>query len=107
MRGLLILVVLFAVSAWQHPHVADPIMKKAHAQYVNEQYLFPVVKGVQSDKELVQGLQKNYIDVGKVGFYPEELFQSASDVGSIVQRFLQNGDQDTFLTSLNSAYAAK
>jgi hypothetical protein len=26
-------VVLFAVSAWQHPHVADPIMKKAHAQY--------------------------------------------------------------------------
>jgi len=33
MRGLLILVVLFAVSAWQHPHVADPIMKKAHAQY--------------------------------------------------------------------------
>lgn len=33
MRGLLILAVLFAVSAWQHPHVADPVMKKAHAQY--------------------------------------------------------------------------
>jgi hypothetical protein len=33
MRGLFILLVLFAVSAWQHPHVADPIMNKAHAQY--------------------------------------------------------------------------
>jgi hypothetical protein len=32
MRGLIILAVLFAVSVWQHPHAADPAMKKAHAQ---------------------------------------------------------------------------
>lgn len=81
--------------------------KKAHQQYVDEQYLFPVIKGVDSDKELVQGLQKEYIDAGKVGFYPEELFQSASDVGAVVQRFLQDGDEKSFLGALNSAYSAK
>jgi hypothetical protein len=34
MRGLIILAVLFAVSAWQHPHVADPVMKKAQTEAV-------------------------------------------------------------------------
>jgi raffinose/stachyose/melibiose transport system substrate-binding protein len=81
--------------------------KKAHEQYVNDQYLFPVIKGVTSDKPIVNDLQEDYVDTGKVGFYPEELFQSASDVGATVQRFLRNGDQKTFLEALNSAYAAK
>jgi raffinose/stachyose/melibiose transport system substrate-binding protein len=81
--------------------------EEAHDRYVNEQYLFPVVEGVTSDSDIINQLQTDYVDTGKVGFYPEELFQSASDVGAVVQRFLQDDDQDAFLEALNSAYQAK
>ncbi|MDO7906367.1 extracellular solute-binding protein [Paenibacillus sp. JX-17] len=69
-------------------------------QYIKEQTLFSAVKGVKQDDPAVAELQP-YLQQGKVIDFADHYIPAAVQLNSIVQSFLQNGDIDSYLKTLD------
>lgn len=87
--------VAMAISAkTKNPELAKEfisfmVRKDVAQQYVNEQFAFSAVKGVEQNNKTVEGV-KTTIAEGRVSDFPDHYYPSGFDLGAILSQFALN-----------------
>ncbi|AGB40130.1 ABC-type sugar transport system, periplasmic component [Halobacteroides halobius DSM 5150] len=80
------------------------LIKQENTQYyINQEKLFSAVKGVyQKDPQLVD--LKEYFETGQLAPFPDHYYPAGMQVPRLIQKFLLNGNIDSFLERLDKAW---
>lgn len=94
----------------KHPEAAQKFLDflmsyEASDLYANSQDYFSVRDDVASTNPTVAAIKADWVDTGRTGIYADNRFRATQNIMAVVQGFLQDGNTDSLVSGLESAWA--